>query len=209
MAERSRSRERRRDGNGLVDKTPADEPGDFLAELFGEPGKEHALNETVNFSVNHLGELRKVNTLDESFEVPNKYLGLLIGKHGDTIRKMREQAAVKGVKIFVDSYPNSSGHVKLTGNSMQAIQEIKARLRGHLIEKSGFIRKEYKLETHDLADNFLVPRNLYGLLIGNQGCAIRKLRMQADVMGVEINVPYIESNDKIHDISVKLTGNSS
>ena len=38
MAERSRSRERRRDGSGLVVDTSAGGQDDFLADLFGNGG---------------------------------------------------------------------------------------------------------------------------------------------------------------------------
>ena len=39
---------------------------------------------------NRLGEMGREHELADTFEVPKKYLGLLIGKQGDAIRKMRE-----------------------------------------------------------------------------------------------------------------------
>ncbi|CAD7945580.1 unnamed protein product [Amoebophrya sp. A120] len=67
-----------------------------------------------------------------SFEVPKRYLGLLIGKKGDSIRRWREEASHLGIEIVVEQAtspgadPEANGVVKIRAASGVALQEVLA-----------------------------------------------------------------------------------
>eukprot|EP00392_Amoebophrya_sp_AT5.2_P008341 g8362.t1 len=70
------------------------------------------------------------------FEVPQKYLGLLIGKHGDAIKRYRHFAAERGMAIVVQQSDGQQGpgSVHISGQDMAAIISLKADMTQNLFK---------------------------------------------------------------------------
>merc|ERR1712194_650404 len=79
----------------------------------------------------------------ETFEVPRKYLGLLIGKAGESIKRFRAMAGEKGIKIHVDQESSEiGGTVRISGWDHPAIVEVKAALTAILFKALSNLENE-------------------------------------------------------------------
>ena len=71
----------------------------------------------------------------DSFEVPKKYLGLFIGKKGESIRRFRDLAIVDHIDIVVDQQSNeAAGVVKIIGYNQDRITQLKAEMSQDLFK---------------------------------------------------------------------------
>lgn len=75
------------------------------------------------------------HTLSDTFEVPQKYVGLLVGKQGEAIRRFRQYAAERDMAIRVNQDdPQSAASVVITGNEMDDIVALKADMTQNLFQ---------------------------------------------------------------------------
>ncbi|CAD7951944.1 unnamed protein product [Amoebophrya sp. A120] len=104
-----------------------------------------------------LEQARKHHNCHDWFEVPQKYLGLLIGRNGDAIRRYRQFATERGMNIIVDQPQKmalsrsamqvNGGHltqadlermgpgtVHITGNDLANIISLKADMQQNLFK---------------------------------------------------------------------------
>lgn len=78
--------------------------------------------------------------LCDTFDVPRKYLGLLIGKNGEAIKRFREQGYAKGLKIHVDQDGQEAGGVvKIVGKDWNAITMLKSEIQQNLFKAIGYL----------------------------------------------------------------------
>ncbi len=78
-------------------------------------------------SYSHLGEINPFPGPHTFFKIPNKYIGLVVGKSGDTIRQFHSKT---GCKIFVPK-ESQPGHdfrfIELSG-SRENIEDCKQEI---------------------------------------------------------------------------------
>lgn len=117
---------------------------EFLEKAKGLSSKPQALKDGEFALALESGSFDGGQTVSDTFEVPKKYLGLLIGKGGEAIRKMRDVATTKGVKIFIDQdNAESAGVVKVQGANWNSIQETKASLQQNLFKAISNIENQH------------------------------------------------------------------
>eukprot|EP00392_Amoebophrya_sp_AT5.2_P005384 g5393.t1 len=72
---------------------------------------------------------------DSLVAVPQKYVGLLVGKQGEAIRRFRQYAAERDMAIRVNQDdPQSAASVVITGNEMDDIVALKADMTQNLFQ---------------------------------------------------------------------------
>ncbi|CAD7962808.1 unnamed protein product [Amoebophrya sp. A25] len=79
------------------------------------------------------GSISKHHKFYDEFEVPRRYLGLFIGKRGESIRTFRERAAALNIELEVDQQTEaSSGIVRISSDNETDVTQLKRDMMAKL-----------------------------------------------------------------------------
>jgi len=123
------------------------------------------------------GDENSENFIVKDLNVPGKLCGLIIGKNGDTIKKLQADTGVK-IELIQDSSTDTSGHKPLRFRGYmekvsKAIEHVKNYLvtHGDIKLMSSLLSQEENLSTKHIK----VPQIAVGAIIGKNGETIREI----------------------------------
>ncbi|XP_078685203.1 far upstream element-binding protein 1-like isoform X39 [Branchiostoma floridae x Branchiostoma belcheri] len=178
------------DGPGELNGTP-----DNMFRDYGAIGAQLAqqLAQQRNFSSSRAG-----GVVTEEYRVPDKMVGLIIGRGGEQITRLQAESGCK-VQMAQDSGGLPERVCTLTGTP-PSIEHAKRLIDG-IIEKgrsSGATEQPgTTLPDGSIVTEMMIPGNKVGLVIGKGGETIRSLQERAGVKMVMIqDGPYMNAPEK-------------
>ncbi|XP_029632947.1 far upstream element-binding protein 1 isoform X2 [Octopus sinensis] len=142
----------------------------------------------------------------EEYKVPDKLVGLIIGKGGEQISRLQAETSCK-IQIAPDSGGLPDRVCSLTG-APAAISACKQQMQ-KIVDKAQSATLPLDQTTVPEGQNvieMLIPGNKVGLIIGKGGETIRQLQDQANVKMVMIQDSSLPS---AHDKPLRITGEPS
>ena len=114
-------------------------------------------------------------------EIPSRYVGLVIGKGGETITKLQQdsQAVIQVAPDPPDGLNQPLRHVTMSGREENV--EIAKQMIKKIIDEANIVSDPpmgggFKMETHEM----MIPAGKVGLVIGKGGEMIKSLQEQAN-----------------------------
>jgi len=145
-------------------------------------------------------------------EVPNDCVGLVIGKGGETIKRLQDESGAKKVQVAADSAKGSScRNVFVEGDKtayfkvkqmLQKIVDQQRKIKSAQTGHSGQGKGQY-VGVGKVFEMF-VPDNLVGLIIGKGGETIKGINRSS---GAIVFIPKEMNPDNPNKRLVRITGN--
>ncbi|XP_078685209.1 far upstream element-binding protein 1-like isoform X45 [Branchiostoma floridae x Branchiostoma belcheri] len=164
-----------------------------------EPKKLAAQNDPIGAQLaQQLAQQRAGGVVTEEYRVPDKMVGLIIGRGGEQITRLQAESGCK-VQMAQDSGGLPERVCTLTGTP-PSIEHAKRLIDG-IIEKgrsSGATEQPgTTLPDGSIVTEMMIPGNKVGLVIGKGGETIRSLQERAGVKMVMIqDGPYMNAPEK-------------
>ncbi|XP_078685208.1 far upstream element-binding protein 1-like isoform X44 [Branchiostoma floridae x Branchiostoma belcheri] len=186
------------DGPGELNGTPDNMFRDY-GDGEPEPKKLAAQNDPIGAQLaQQLAQQRAGGVVTEEYRVPDKMVGLIIGRGGEQITRLQAESGCK-VQMAQDSGGLPERVCTLTGTP-PSIEHAKRLIDG-IIEKgrsSGATEQPgTTLPDGSIVTEMMIPGNKVGLVIGKGGETIRSLQERAGVKMVMIqDGPYMNAPEK-------------